>query len=272
MNQVWTDSVFRWAGSKRKLLPVLMKNIPKNYERYVEPFCGSACLFFAIKPQKALLSDINKELMHSYKQIKKTPIRIAQAVTSLVVDKEVYNQIRKQKPEELEDFERAVRFTYLNRNCFNGVYRTNQRGEFNVPMGTRTGEVPHEERFIRCSQALKNAKLVTKDFEKLISEIQKNDFLYLDPPYAKKGYKGRGEYGPGAFQYEDIERMLNFLQEVDRREAKFLFSYSYDVELIKLFPKNWYWQSLSVGRHVAGFSQHRGKVQEIIVSNYPLEI
>ncbi len=272
VDHIWTDSVFRWAGSKRKLLPVLMKNIPSKYERYVEPFCGSACLFFAIKPEKALLSDINNELMQTFEQIKKTPQKIAKAVANIAVEKSIYNQIRQQQPAELEDFERAVRFTYLNRNCFNGVYRTNKRGEFNVPMGTRTGEVPNVERFIRCSEALKNAKLITKDFERLIPEIQENDFVYLDPPYAKKGYKGRGEYGPGAFQYEDIERMLYFLNTIDGKGAKFLFSYSYDEELINQLPENWYWKSLSVGRHVAGFSQHRGKVQEIIVSNYPIEI
>lgn len=270
--EVWVDSVFRWAGSKRKLLPVLMKNIPNEYERYVEPFCGSACLFFAINPHKALLSDINEDLIRTFKQIKKAPKKIAKAVSEISVEKDIYNEIRKQKSEELKDFERAVRFTYLNRNCFNGVYRTNQKGEFNVPMGTRTGEVPDESRFIRCSQALKNAELVNKDFESLINEIQKGDFVYLDPPYAKKGYKGRGEYGPGAFQYEDIERMLSFLHTIDQNEATFLFSYAYDEDLINALPKYWYWNSLSVNRHVAGFSKHRGKVDEILVSNKQIQL
>ena len=270
--EIWVDSIFRWAGSKRKLLPVLMKNIPSEYGRYVEPFCGSACLFFAINPHKALLSDINSDLIHAFKQIKRAPKKIANVVRQLPVEKETYHEIRKQKPEELSAFERAVRFTYLNRNCFNGVYRTNQKGEFNVPMGSRTGDVPDESRFIRCSEALKKARLVSADFEKILDEIQKDDFVYLDPPYAKRGSKGRGEYGPGAFQYDDIERMLEFLHLIDRREAKFLFSYAYDEELITLLPSHWHWQSLTVNRHVAGFSQHRGKVNEILISNNPIVI
>lgn len=270
--EVWVDSVFRWAGSKRKLLPVLMKNIPDEYGRYVEPFCGSACLFFAIKPHKALLSDINSDLIHTFKQIKNYPKKIANAVAEIPVEKNIYNEIRKQKSEELKAFERAVRFTYLNRNCFNGVYRTNQKGEFNVPMGTRTGDIPDESRFVRCAVALKNAELISKDFESLVNDIQKDDFVYLDPPYAKKGYKGRGEYGPGAFQYEDLERMLGFLHIIDQRQAIFLFSYSYDEELINLIPEHWHWKSLSVNRHVAGFSKHRGKVDEILVSNRTIQL
>ncbi|KHG33183.1 MAG: hypothetical protein OA34_11435 [Sulfurospirillum sp. MES] len=271
-NTIWTDSIFRWAGSKRKLLPILINNVPNNYERYIEPFCGSACLFFAIKPMSAILSDINGELIHTFEQIKNTPSLIAKTLSNISVSKEIYDNYRQQKPTHLTDFERAIRFTYLNRNCFNGVYRTNQRGEFNVPMGTRTGEVPDEIRFIKCAEALKNAKLISQDFEKLLPDIQKNDFVYLDPPYAKKDYKGRGEYGPGAFQYEDITRMLTFLEEVNHRGANFLFSYAYDEELIQQLPQSWYWESVLVGRHVAGFSQHRKHVQEILVSNYKIKI
>jgi DNA adenine methylase len=270
--EIWVDSVFRWAGSKRKLLPILMKNIPNDYGRYVEPFCGSACLFFAINPHRALLSDINNELIHAFKQIKRAPKKIAKAVSEIPVEKDIYNDIRKQKPDDLNAFDRAVRFTYLNRNCFNGVYRTNQKGEFNVPMGTRTGDVPDATRFSRCSQALKNATLVSRDFEAIVEEIQQNDFVYLDPPYAKKGYKGRGEYGPGAFQYEDIDRMLGFLQRIDKKDATFLFSYAYDEELIQRIPANWFWESLSVNRHVAGFSKHRGRVDEILVSNKRIQL
>ena len=109
--EIWVDSIFRWAGSKRKLLPVLMKNIPSEYGRYVEPFCGSACLFFAINPHKALLSDINTDLVHTFRQIAKAPEKIAKAVLEIPVEKNIYNEIRSQKPEDLDDMDRAVRFT-----------------------------------------------------------------------------------------------------------------------------------------------------------------
>lgn len=268
--KIWTEPVFRWAGSKRKLLPILLKNTPTTFERYVEPFCGSACLFFALNPEKSLLGDINSELIHTYRQIRYHPRIIARRVQEIRQTKDNYLRIRALKSDELSDIDRAVRFVFLNRLCFNGVYRTNKKGQFNVPMGNKTGKIPSETAFYRCSIALRNAELCDADFESL--NIKKGDFIYLDPPYAKKEGRDRGEYGPGSFQYSDIDRIVKFLKKITEKKANFLFSYSCSNDVIDRLHNNWNVQEISVARHVAGFSKHRNTVKEILVSNNKIEL
>ncbi|MBN2606546.1 MAG: Dam family site-specific DNA-(adenine-N6)-methyltransferase, partial [Thiotrichales bacterium] len=124
-------------------MPLLKENLPTKYNRYVEPFCGSASLFFEQNNRKGLLSDINADLINAFNQIK-----IDRSIRNLVIKipntKEKYYEVRAKNPADLNDLERAVRFLYLNRYCFNGVYRTNRKGEFNVPRGTRTGDFPSQ--------------------------------------------------------------------------------------------------------------------------------
>lgn len=262
--------LFRWAGSKRKLIPTLLKYIPPKYDRYIEPFCGSACLFFALKPSNALLSDINNELMNAYEEIKKNPSAVHAKVAEKPINKDFYNSIRSKSPTSLSNFERAVRFTYLNRNCFNGVYRTNKAGMFNVPMGKNTGILPTEERFHNCSQLLQNAQLETSDFEEILKSVKSKDFLYIDPPYAKKDSIDRGEYGIGSFKYKDRERMIRFLKDINAKGAFFLFSYAFDEDFLNDVPRNWSIKNIEVKRHIAGFSKHRKNVYEILIANYSL--
>lgn len=271
-NKLWEHSVIRWAGSKRKLLPTLMSNVPATFERYIEPFCGSACLFFAIKPKNALLSDINRELITAFEQIKAHPRIVAREVAAIPVNAETYNAWREKDPDSLVDLDRAVRFLFLNRNCFNGVYRTNREGKFNVPMGRRTGLAPDEKRYYRSHIALRGAYVQVSDFAYLNEEIRKGDFIYLDPPYAKNGTRDRGEYGPGAFKLEDLARLLKLLRKADRVGAKFLLSYSDDQSLRDMLPSRWYCRHLEVNRHVSGFAKHRKRVTEVLISNRAIKV
>ena len=154
-----TAPVFRWAGSKRKVLPQLLQCVPKEYARYVEPFAGSGCLFFALRPSIAVLGDINADLIGAYLVIRDHPRLVARAAHGFKRDRDTYYRLRSTAPDSLIPVERAARFVYLNRYCFNGVYRVNRSGLFNVPMGTRTGGIPCESDFYRCSLALKRAEL-----------------------------------------------------------------------------------------------------------------
>ena len=135
--------ILRWAGSKRQLLP-LLSSYWKGAERYVEPFAGSCCLFYRLGPEVALLADKNPELIEMYDVLRRHPkAPLHQAVTSLHTAKWLYLQVRALRPADLTQLERAARFIYLNRNCFNGIYRTNLRGEFNVPFAHyKQGLVP----------------------------------------------------------------------------------------------------------------------------------
>lgn len=166
---VWAAPLLRWAGSKRKLVTLLRLAIPEGVKRYIEPFAGSACLFFATRPGAAVLGDINAELINTYDVVRKHPRRVARIVHAMPRTKRQYYRVREVKPETLTAIERAARFVYLNRNCFNGVYRTDRQGNFNVPMGKKTGRVPTEVEFYRCSVALRNAELRQTDFQEAVS-------------------------------------------------------------------------------------------------------
>ncbi|TDV40913.1 DNA adenine methylase [Pseudomonas helmanticensis] len=264
------EPLIRWAGSKKKLIPLLKANMPKTFNKYIEPFCGSACLYFSLRPTKAVLSDINKELIVSYKTIKKDSKKITERLLGVEKCKTEYLRLRELDPSTLDEVERSYRFIYLNRFCFNGVYRTNREGRFNVPMGTKTGNLPTPAKISDCAKALKGASLIYGDFKKTLKYIEQGDFVYLDPPYTKEGAKNRGEYGHGSFNYQDIPTLISYLEKIDEKGAYFLLSYSCDSALLDLLPSRWYKLELSVNRHVAGFKQHRSIAKEVLVANYEL--
>jgi len=263
----WSPPIFRWAGSKKKLVPILLKHCPSNYGRYIEPFAGSACLFFALKPKKVILGDINEELLHAYNTIRNHPKIVARAAKAIPNSKVMYYKIRNTDPNILNPVDRAARFVYLNRFCFNGVYRVNKRGQFNVPRGYRTGQIQDESMFYRYSLLLRSVEFRIGDFEKCLQDTQKNDFLYLDPPYATNGHRRTGEYGNNCFESKDIIRLVKILKQIDKIGARFLLSYANTSELANLLP-SWTCNKLLVRRHVAGFAKHRVKVKEVIISNF----
>lgn len=264
------EPLIRWAGSKKKLIPLLKANTPKTFNKYIEPFCGSACLYFSLRPAKAVLSDINKELIISYKTIKKDSRKIAERLLGVEKCKTEYLRLRELDPSTLDELERSYRFIYLNRFCFNGVYRTNRQGKFNVPMGSKTGNLPTPAKISDCAKALKGASLIYGDFKKTLKYVEQGDFVYLDPPYTKEGAKNRGEYGHGSFDYQDIPTLISYLEKIDEKGAYFLLSYSCDSALLDLLPSRWNKIELSVNRHVAGFKQHRSVAKEVLVANYEL--
>jgi DNA adenine methylase len=259
--------LFRWAGSKKKLLPNIKKYLPEGIATYYEPFCGSACLYFEILPEKAVLSDMNYELIHAYQAVKDNPKSVHECLKDFVVCPVEYKRVRSLKVGDLTRFQRAARFIYLNKLCFNGVYRTNLKGEFNVPMGTKTGSIPTLEMLSEYSKSMSGVDFVSGDFLSIIDAAVMGDFIYLDPPYSKPGNKYRGEYGPDCFDYNDVTRLIQLLEDLDSRGVKFALSYC-ECDLIRdALPARWNVEVVSVKRHVAGFHLHRKQVDEVIVSN-----
>jgi DNA adenine methylase len=146
----------RWAGSKRQLIHALKQYYPANSLRYVEPFAGSARLFFALRPSRAILGDINAELMHMYLEVKYRARGVAALLQGAQRSKRTYMLLRRQVPENLDRASRAARFIYLNRYCFNGLYRTNTEGTFNVPFGAdATGVLPPADLLVRSPVTLR---------------------------------------------------------------------------------------------------------------------
>lgn len=261
------EPILRWAGSKKKLLPVLSSAAPSSFKRYVEPFVGSAVLFLELEPGRAVLSDINTDLIETYENIRAHPRAVWNRVSEMPLAESFYYDLRAQEAETLRPLDRAARFVYLNRFCFNGVYRTNRQGRFNVSRGNGHLYVPSWEVFRDFSKRLAAATLKNDDFEKVVSKTRSGDFLYLDPPYALGGQRDRGEYGVGAFREDDEDRLAAALLEASAKDVQILLSYSPSSKLLRRL-KGWHVKKLKVARNVAGFAQDRRIADEILVSNY----
>jgi DNA adenine methylase len=256
----------RWAGSKRKQLSRLAPFWSPDHERYVEPFAGSACLFFELAPKAAVLGDSNRELIEVYRVVRDEPERLYQRLCRIRRDLPTYRRWRNLKPESLDRETRALRFLYLNRNCFNGIYRTNKNGEFNVPMGTRIGKYFSKDDLLCCSKLLQGTTLVVGDFLKTLERVKAGDFVYLDPPYAVISRRIFKEYGKKTFDTSDIPRLSESLSGIVKRSADFLVSYADSTEA-RALALNWYSLRLPIRRHIAGFAGDRKKAYEWLISN-----
>jgi len=234
---------------------------------------GSACVFFSISPPQALLSDLNSELIGTFDAVRKFPHEIYSILMSLPRDAETYYTMRKLEPSSLELIHRAARFLYLNRFCFNGLYRTNLKGEFNVPFASsKTGDFPSWENFWSAAIKLQGVDLKCGDFSSVLSnEVRKGDFVYLDPPYAVKNKRIFRQYGPETFGLEDLARLSEILEKINSSGALFLLSYANCAEAKQLFSK---WSSIEVEvqRNIAGFAKHRRMASELLVSNFDVRL
>lgn len=238
-----------------------------TYQRYVEPFAGSATLFFAINPTKALLADLNDDLIATYGVLKKNPQKLHRLVASIPRNKKTYLMLRAKKKVTLSKIERAARFIYLNRFCFNGIYRTNKSGDFNVPYAPNgTGQISSLEHFHECAESLERAELRQWDFGVTLSHVRKGDFVYLDPPYAVEDRRVFCEYGPKTFGKRDLNRLSAHLERINLRGAAFLLSYADCTEARQIFKK-WKTKRMLVSRNIAGFSSHRRHAYELLVTN-----
>lgn len=258
----------RWAGSKRQLIPELCRYWTGNARRYVEPFAGSACLFFHIRPQKALLGDINAELIQTYLEVKYRPNPLTLALGPLRRSRTKYLRLRGAEAANLGPTEKAARFIYLNRFCFNGLYRTNRDGKFNVPYGAEgTGSLPSREHLARCSRALRVARLRSCDFGDLLKESTSEDFVYLDPPFSVSERRVFNEYQPEIFSNRDVKRLRLVIEHLADRGAQFLLSYVNSDEA-EFLQKGFFVKRVSVRRNIAGFVGKRAMSEELLISNF----
>jgi DNA adenine methylase len=241
------NPIIRWAGSKRYLAKYLLPEFPKTLNRYVEPFCGSASLFFLLEPKQALLSDINFELINALQVIRSNNLDVMNKYESLPDDKEVFYLVRSLDPNTLSRTERAARFLYLNRLCFNGLYRTNKAGIFNVPYSGQRNS--------------------NKDFKETIERTVAGDFIYVDPPYASTDRKSFCEYDANSFGIKDIEDLWTELTYADKRGVKFMLSYT-ECSEISRFSQRWSTTKIQVRRNIAGFAGHRRMATEVVIKNY----
>jgi DNA adenine methylase len=266
-------SFLRWAGSKKQLGETLAQfwfatQCAGGNGRYLEAFCGSASLFFRIKPQSSVLIDVNTRLIDCLKTVKSSPQKLSQVLKSYPTTEAFYYKLRSQDCNDLSAVDRSARFIYLNRYCFNGLYRTNLQGNFNVPYGGhRNGCLPSLEILQDASMDLRTAELVKGDFcANIASRIKPGDFVYLDPPYAKRNHSLDLQYGPDVFGVNDLKRLYDLLTLIDKSRAYFVFSYV-DCEEITEIAQHWKAHSVEVNRTIAARAEKRGKAKEVLISN-----
>lgn len=259
----------RWAGSKRQSVSTLISRMPAHIHTYVEPFAGSACLAFSINPERYILGDINPRLIEFYHYLKTSPEQLWEYYISFEALPEAYYQVRADFNAASPSLERAAQFLYLNRHCFNGIYRVNGAGGFNVPWGgDKVGKPLNIEELVLASQILGRAELLCADFESVVQHsLDEHTFVYLDPPYARDEQRVFREYDQNSFATKDWCRLLATLEKIHNSGAHFLMSYAGDPLLIEQLNK-WNVGHLDVTRNVGGFKASRRKHREFIATNY----
>jgi len=229
---------------------------------------GSASLFYAADPPKAILSDINHELVGTFVAVRDHPRAVYNRLLNIPKGKRSYKELRSLNPDGLDSIDRAARFIFLNRYCFNGIYRTNIKGAFNVPYSpSRTGTIPTWDSFLSAARSLGSATILCADFQAVVdSKVREDDFVYLDPPYAVENRRVFRQYGPQVFGLDDLKRLSKTLDVIDSRGAIFVLSYAYSPEAISYFRK-WNRIKVFIQRNVSGFAKHRRMAAELIFTN-----
>ena len=257
----------KWVGGKRSVLHELVKRIPHNYDTYVEPFLGGGALYFEIQPEHAYLADINFHLVITFNAVKSDVDRL---IRNLKIHegkhkKEYYLKARKRLFTEKDPTKIAGLFIYLNKTCFNGLYRVNKAGGFNVPMGDyKNPLIVDESNLYNCSQLLSSAEVAQHDFQQLNS--YKDDFYYLDPPY----HESYSQYDGSGFGDEKHRQLALFAKEIDNKGGYFMLSNS-DTPFVRELYKGYNIDVIKASRTVSCKAHQRGKENELIIRNYTNE-
>jgi DNA adenine methylase len=209
----------KWAGGKTQLLPHIMKFVPTNFNQYIEPFIGGGAVYFNLNHSYSIISDLNEELIITYKQVKENVQEVIDILQKYNNTEECYYQTRALNTNKLSDAERAARLIYLNKTCFNGLFRVNKQGLFNVPYGKRSGAFLNKENLVGASNFLQKTEIYHSDYKKILLKFaQKGDFVFLDPPYQPVGKFSDFKRYTKEFFYENdqIELAAHFKELVNR--------------------------------------------------------
>jgi DNA adenine methylase len=262
----------KWAGGKGQLLPELMARVPKRFNRYFEPFVGGGALFFHLQPEQAVLSDSNPELINLYLVIRDQVEELIEALVGHVYEKEYYYRLRdvERTPEyaEWSAVERASRFIYLNKTCYNGLYRVNSKGEFNVPFGRYKNPTILDEDTLRaCHEALQGVDIECRDFREVWMDLGKGDFVYFDPPYVPVSATAKfDEYTQEGFVEEDQRDLAEICRELDGRGVKFIASNA-DAPLVRELYEGFDIEVVYAARSINSKGRKRELVPEVVVRN-----
>lgn len=274
MSSTNTAPFVKWAGGKRQLLESLSLRMPEEYKDYYEPFVGGGALLFHQKPTWAFINDINRELIHAYTEIRDHMDKLTVVLSSMdqvTCTKEFYYEMRERYNDKLKtkdyDTEMAALFIYLNKHCFNGLYRVNQKGQFNVPWNqkeqVRSVDV---ENIKNVSYYLKSVTITCQDFEKSLETAKKGDFIYFDSPYAPLNPTSFDSYTKEGFTEEEHRRLSKVFRELSDRGCYCMLT-NHNTELIQELYHDFLREEVDVRRAINSDPKKRvGK--EVIIRNY----
>ncbi|MEA5006931.1 MAG: Dam family site-specific DNA-(adenine-N6)-methyltransferase [Rikenellaceae bacterium] len=270
--QMITKPFLRWAGGKTKLLNEIAKFIPNEFNNYHEPFVGGGALFFYLKSSKQIknkvfLSDSNSELINTYIQIKQNAQQVIDKLQTIKNKKEDYYEIRNKSCQDLTD--KAVQFIYLNKTSFNGLYRVNLKGQYNVPYGYRNIKNLYDfNNIFKAQEDLKNVELLDVDFYDTIQNVKSHDLIFLDPPYTVM-HENNGfiKYNQKIFQWDDQLRLHDYIKELVKKDAYFILTNAKHKSILNLYSD--IASPIEVGRKnlIGGKLAKRETVNEYIFTN-----
>ena len=271
--------VVKWVGGKRQLLPEIKKYSPKKFNTYFEPFVGGGAVLFEFQPKNAIVNDINKELINLYSVIQNNVEELIAKLSDTDTysnTSECYYRIREldrepQKYNKMTGIDRAARILYLNKTCYNGLYRVNSVGEFNSPFGSYKNPNIVNEITLRAVNKYfneSNIKVLNVDFENAVKNAKKGDFIYFDPPYAPisktSNFTGYNESGFGENEQIRLKTLCDIL---DKKGVKFLLSNS-DCEFIRELYRDYNIVTIKAKRAINSNGNNRGTVSEVLIRNY----
>ncbi len=268
----------KWAGGKRQIIEKLKNYVPDEFNTYYEPFIGGGALLFELSPKNAVINDSNEELMNVYKclcdeeKFKKmcNLLNHYEAEHSEEFYYEIRNKDKNKKAyDRLSDYTKAARTIYLNKACFNGLYRVNKKNEFNVPFGKKTKVNTYEgSNLITVSNYLtmNNIKILSIDFEEAVKDVKAKDFIYFDPPY-DSDTSTFNSYTEEGFDRNEQIRLAKVFKELDKKGAYVMLS-NHNTSLINDLYKGYNIHIIEAKRNINSNGKKRGKVEEVIITNY----
>lgn len=268
----------KWAGGKRQIIDMLIKYAPREFNTYYEPFVGGGALFFELSPKKGVINDSNEELINVYKCLcDEDKFKKMCSVLNHYEkehNEEFYYEIRnkdrnKNTYNKLADYTKAARTIYLNKACFNGLYRVNSKNEFNVPFGKKNKVNTYDgSNLITVSNylTLNNIKICNEDFEKSVKTAKKGDFVYFDPPY-DSNTSTFNSYTEEGFGKEEQKRLAKVFKELDKKGVYVMLS-NHNTVLVNELYKDYNIHVIEAKRNINSNGKKRGKVEEVIITNY----
>ena len=263
------EPFLKWAGGKRWFVKNHASLLPTKFKRYFEPFLGSGAVFFHLRPRRAILADTNRHLVETYEALKKNWRRVQRAldVHQSLHSREHYYEVR--KAEYRGPYQRAAQFIYLNRTCWNGLYRVNFAGQFNVPVGTRSNVVRETDRFEVVSQCLERANMYVEDFASVIERAHSGDFLFVDPPYTVQHNNNNFvKYNENLFSWDDQRRLRESLTLAKRRGVLIMITNANHHSVADLFREIGPPLVLRRSSTIAGDPGRRRDSEELVIRSW----